>query len=78
MPSIQILCNDIFQALTGLNPQKPNRLVFRTKLFQLCLLIFTFPSCWKFAYIQPVPEKGDCFNPSNYLLIALACHYGFH
>ena len=41
------------------------------KLFQLCLSIFTFPSCWKFAYIQPVPEKGDHSNPSNYRPIAL-------
>ncbi|MPC12814.1 hypothetical protein E2C01_005524 [Portunus trituberculatus] len=41
------------------------------KLFQLCLLTSSFPSCWKFAYIQPVPKKGDRSNPSNYGLIAL-------
>ena len=32
------------------------------KLFQLCLSTSTFPSCWKFAYIQPVPKKGDGSN----------------
>ncbi len=47
---------------------------FLVKLFCLCLSTSTFPSCWKFAYIQPVPEKGDCSNPSNYSLIAfLSC-----
>ncbi len=30
-----------------------------------------FPSCWKYAYIQPVPQKGDSVNPSNYQSIAL-------
>ena len=41
------------------------------KLFQLCLSTSTFPSCWKFAYIQPVPKKGSRSNPSNYRPIAL-------
>ena len=41
------------------------------KLFQLCLSKSTFPSWWKFAYIQPVPKKGDRSNSSNYRPIAL-------
>ncbi|MPC13625.1 putative RNA-directed DNA polymerase from transposon BS [Portunus trituberculatus] len=70
MPSIKVLRNNVFRALAGLNPWKaygPDG----AKLFQLCLLTFTFPSCWKFAYIQPVPKKGDHSNPSNYHPIAL-------
>ncbi len=41
------------------------------KFFRLCLLTSTFPSCWKYAFIHPVPKKGDCSNPSNYHPIAL-------
>ncbi len=41
------------------------------KLFWLCLSISTLPSCWKYAYIQPVPTKGYRSNPSNYCPIAL-------
>ena len=41
------------------------------KLFRLCLSKSIFPSCWKFAHIQPVPKKGDRSNPSNYRPIAL-------
>ncbi len=41
------------------------------KFYPLCLSTSTFPSCWKFAYIQPVPKKGDRSNPSNFLPIAL-------
>ncbi len=41
------------------------------KLFRLCLSTSTFPSCWKYAYVQPVPKKGDRSNPSKYLPIAL-------
>ncbi len=41
------------------------------KLFQLCLSTSIFPSCWKYAYVQPVPKKGGCSNPSNCLPIAL-------
>ena len=41
------------------------------KLFRLCLSTFTYPFCWKFAHIQPVPKNGDRSNPSNYCLIAL-------
>ena len=78
---------DVLHALAGLNPRKaygPDGLppiVLRNcasvlapclvKLFQLCLSTSTFPSCWKFAYIQPVPKKGDRSNPSNYRPIAL-------
>ena len=35
------------------------------------LSIKFFPSCWKFAYIQPVPKKGDRCDPSNYRPIPL-------
>ncbi len=41
------------------------------KLFHLCLSTSIFPSCWKYAYVQPVPAKGDRSNPSNYRPIAL-------
>ncbi len=41
------------------------------KLFHLCVSISTFPSCWKYAYVHPVPKKGDRSNPSNYRPIAL-------
>ncbi len=41
------------------------------KLFRLCLSTSTFPSCWKYAYVQHVPKKGDRSNPSNYRPIAL-------
>ncbi len=41
------------------------------KLFCLCLSKSIFPFCWKYAYIQPVPKKGDRSNPSNYRPIAL-------
>ena len=75
MLPIKILRNDVFHALTGLNPRKaygPDGvppIVLRNcasmlapclvKLFQLCLSTSILPSCWKFAYIQPVPKKGD-------------------
>ena len=87
MLPIKILRNDVFHALAGLNPRKaygPDGvppIVLRNcasvlapclvRLFQLCLSTSTFPSCWKFAYIQPVPKKGDRSNPSNYRPIAL-------
>ncbi len=41
------------------------------KLFRLCLSTSTFPSCWKYAYVHPVPKKGDRSNSSNYRPIAL-------
>ena len=85
MLPIEILRIDVFHAFAGLNPRKaygPDGvppIVLRNcasvlapcldKLFQLCLS--TFPSCWKFAYIQPVSKKGDRSNPSNYRPIAL-------
>ncbi len=40
-------------------------------IYRLCLSTFTFPSCWKYAYVPPVPKKGDRCNPSNYRPIAL-------
>ncbi len=44
------------------------------KLFRICLSTSNFPSCWKYAHIQPVPKKGDRSNPSNYRLKAfLSC-----
>merc|ERR1712035_80079 len=27
--------------------------------FSVCLSTSTFPSCWKYAHIQPVPKKGE-------------------
>ena len=87
MPVIKILRNDVFFALSGLDPRKaygPDGvppIVLKNcasvlapclvKLFRLCLSTSTFPSCWKFAHIQPVPKKGDRSNPSNYRPIAL-------
>ncbi len=41
------------------------------KLFRLCLSTSNFPSCWKYAYIQPVPKKGDHSHSSKYRPIAL-------
>ena len=87
MPDIKILRNDVFHALSGLNLRKANGpdgvppIVLKNcaseltpclvKLFRLCLSKSVFPSCWKFAHIQPVPKKGDHSNPSNYRPIAL-------
>ncbi len=87
MPIIKITYNDVFYALSGLDSRKaygPDGvplIVLKNcalvlapclvKLFHLCLSTSTFPSCWKFAHIQPVPMKGDCSNPSSYRPIAL-------
>ncbi len=87
MPVITILKSEVFHALSGLNPRKAygpdgvppvilkNCAFVLTpclvKLFRLCLSTSTFPSCWKYAYVQPVPKKGDHSNPSNYRPIAL-------
>ena len=87
MPFIKISYNDVFYALSGLDSRKaygPDGvppIVLKNcasvlapclvKLFRLCLSTSTFPSCWKFAHIQPVPKKGDHSNPSNYRPIAL-------
>ena len=41
-------------------------------LFHLILISCTYPSSWKHARVQPVPDKkGDSSNPSNYRPIAL-------
>ncbi len=87
MPVIKFLPNEVFCAFSGLNPQKacgPDGvppIVLKNcasvltpclvKLFRLCLSTSTFPSCWKYAYLQSVPKQGDCSNPSNYRPIAL-------
>ena len=87
IPKIKILHNDVLHTLSGLNTRKaygPDGIppiVLKNcasvltpclvKLFRLCLSTSTFPSCWKYAYIQPVPKKGDRSNPSNYRPIAL-------
>ena len=87
LPTIKILNNDVFHALSGLDPRKaygPDGIppiILKNcasvltpclvKLYRLCLSTSTFPSCWKFAHIQPVPKKGDRSNPSNYRPIAL-------
>ncbi len=87
MPAIKILKNDVFYALSGINPRKaygPDGvppIVLKNcasvltpclvKLFRLCLSTSTFLSCWKYAHIQPVPKKGDRSNPSDYRPIAL-------
>ncbi len=87
MPVIKILPNEVFYVISGLNPQKAYGLdgvppiILKTcasvltpcvvKLFRLCLSTSTSPSCWKYAYVQPVPKKGDRSNPSNYRRIAL-------
>ena len=78
MPLVRIFCSDVFHALAGLNSRKADgvpSLVLKNyasvlapclaKLFQLCLSISTLSSCWKFAYIQPVPKKSAHCNPSN-------------
>ncbi len=87
MPIIKILPNVVFYALSGLNPQKaygPDGvppIILKNcaseltpclvKLFRLCLSTSTFPSSWKYAYVQPLPKKGDRSNPSNYRSLAL-------
>ncbi len=87
MPVIKILKNDVFYALSDINSQKsygpdgvpPITLkncasVLTTclfKLFRLFLSASTFPSCWKYAFAQPVPKTGNRSNPSNYPPIAL-------
>ncbi|MPC39518.1 hypothetical protein E2C01_033055 [Portunus trituberculatus] len=79
MSLIEILRNDVFHALSDLNPWKaygpdgvPSIILKNcasvlapclAKLFQLCLSTSTFPSCWKFAYMQPVSKMSDHSNP---------------
>ncbi len=87
MTQIKILNKDVLCALFGLDSQRaydPDGdppIVFKNcasvltrflvKLFRPILSTSVFPSCWKYAYIQPVPKKGDRSNPSNYRPIAL-------
>ncbi len=70
MPVIKILKSEGFHALSGVNPRKAYGRCL-VKLCRLCLSTSTFPSCWKYAYVQPVPKKGDRSNPSSYRPIAL-------
>ncbi len=35
---------------------------YNSVLLNLYLSTSTFPSCWKYGYVQPVPKKGDCAN----------------
>ncbi len=85
MPVIKILKSLVFYALSGLNPRKaygPDGVppvVLKIcasvltpcliELFLLCLSPTTFPSCWKYAYVQPVPKKGDGTPPTTVLLL---------
>ena len=41
------------------------------RLFRLILKFCTYPSSWKYSFVQPVPKKGDRSDPSNYRPIAL-------
>ncbi len=86
MPVIKILKSEVFHALSVLNHRKAYEpygvppIVLKScacvltpclvKLFRLCLSTSTFPSCWKYAYVQLVPKKGDRSNPSTYRPIA--------
>ena len=78
-PLIKINYSDVSYALAGLNPRKTHgtdEILLRNctsvlapclaKVFQLCLSAFTFPSCWKFPYIQLLPEIGDRYYLFNY------------
>lgn len=71
IPVTEILKSDVFYALPNPNPLEdyghdgvpsvvPNNSDFQlrlylVKLFRLHFSTFTFPSCWEYAYIQPVP-----------------------
>ena len=75
IPKFKILYYDVFQVLSGLDPRKVyvpdgvppvvlTNFAFElahclVKLFLLCLSTSTYPSCWRFAHIQPVPKKDD-------------------
>ncbi len=90
MPVIIILRSEVSYALSGLNPRKADGpdgvppVVLKkcasvltpslVKLFLLYLITFTFPSCWKYAYVQPVPKKGDRSNlSSNRPITLISC-----
>ncbi len=78
MPAIKILKSEVCCALSGLNPRKAYGhdgvppIVLKScasvltpclvRLYRLCLSTSTFPSFWKYYYIQPVPKKDDRFN----------------
>ena len=85
IPKIKNLHPDIFHALSGLDSWKaygPNGIpvIFKNcaselahclvKLFRLWLSTSTYPSCWKFPHIQPVPKKIRHSNSSNYCPLA--------
>ncbi len=88
---IKILKSELFYALSGLNPRKtywPDGIppvilkngptVLMTclvKLFRLCLWTSTCTSYWKYAYVKPVPKKGDHSNPSSYRPVALISYH---
>ena len=42
-----------------------------TKLFNMCIRMGTFPSCWKTARVVPIPKKGCRTNPANYRPISI-------
>ncbi len=84
---VKILNNDVFHALSGLNPWRSygpdgvspiilNNWAFvltpcLVKLFHLCFSTSILNSCWKYAYVQLVPREGDRPNSSNYQSIAI-------
>ena len=86
IPKIRILYYDVLHTLSGFNSQKaytpdgvppvvlksllPSSLPAWSNFF-VCLSTSTYPSCQKFAHIQPVPKKDDHSNHSNYRPIAL-------
>ncbi len=87
LPVIRILNNDVFYALSSLDPQKAYGLdgvppialqncasvltPCLVKLFRLLLSTSTLSSSWKYTYMQPVPKKGYRSNPSNCRSIVL-------
>ena len=43
-----------------------------SKIFQKCVSVSEFPSCWKVASVVPIPKKAsDLSQPSNYRPISL-------